>query len=166
MNVTFRCPRCGCCVRRSIGGDSLGCPKCGAEIRLSAESIEDGRIKRCLVCGTTDLYVRKDFPQNWGLAIIGIGFLLSSVAWAYHNSVLSLGILLVSAAADAVLYMVMGDVVTCYWCHAEYRQLDNARGHPQFDLAVHERYRQQAERMRRVTQESVDSVSQPHARSN
>jgi hypothetical protein len=103
-------------------------------------------LERCLVCPSGELYVRKDFPQHWGLAIIIIGFVLSSIAWGYHRSLLSLAILIATAVLDALLYWLVGDVVACYRCHAEYRGVaDRGKIRP-FDLAVHERFRRQAAR--------------------
>lgn len=148
MNVTFRCPSCERTVRSDNINARVACSACGTQIEPTPGSVQEGRLRGCLVCPSRDLFVRKDFPQHWGVAIIVVGFLLSSVAWAYYQSVLSLAILLVSAAADALLYLFVGNVVACYRCHAEYRGLENIDEYAQFDLAVHERYRQQAARMK------------------
>jgi len=91
--------------------------------------------------------VRKDFPQGMGLSIIAGGFILSSIALAWHHVVWSLAILVATAAVDAVLYAWVGGVLTCYRCHAEHRGVAELDRHPAFRLEIHERYRQQAARL-------------------
>ena len=59
-----------------------------------------------------------------------------------------MGILFATALIDVVLYVVMGNVLECYRCHAQYRGLPSLEGHEGFNLEVHERYRQQAARLR------------------
>ncbi|GIW92018.1 MAG: hypothetical protein KatS3mg110_0059 [Pirellulaceae bacterium] len=146
MNITYRCPQCDRSVRVELSGGVVVCPACRAQIEPPPSAWRDGELERCLVCPSGELYVRKDFPQRWGLAIIVVGFLLSSVAWAYHRSLLSLGILIATALLDALLYWLVGDVVACYRCHAEYRGVAGRGRIRPFDLAVHERFRRQAAR--------------------
>jgi hypothetical protein len=107
--------------------------------------------------------VRKDFPQRLGLMIIVMGFVASSVALAWHQNVVSLAILIGTAALDAVLYLVTGNVLTCYRCHSEYRDVQGLEQHPLFRLDVHERYRQQAARLAETpsSQGSPPSVHSP-----
>ena len=52
-----------------------------------------------------------------------------------------------TAVLDALLYLLMGDVLTCYRCHCEYRGAEGLEEHAAFDLEVHEKYRQQAARL-------------------
>jgi hypothetical protein len=149
MHVTFRCPTCEQTTRASLHEQALTCARCQAAIRgaeATAREVEQGRVTRCLVCPCEELFVRKDFPQRLGLLIIVLGFVASSIALALHQSVLSLVILIGTALVDAALYMLMGNVLTCYRCHAEYRNVAEGE-HPTFSLEIHERYRQQAARM-------------------
>lgn len=147
MIVTYRCPHCEQTSRSEPRTDRLACRHCGGEVRFPAEALDGREVRRCMVCPSTELFVRKDFPQRLGIAIIGAGFVASSIALAWHQSVASLAILISTAFLDAVLYLVMGNVLTCYRCHAEYRGVAGLEQHPAFELAVHERHRQQAARL-------------------
>jgi hypothetical protein len=147
MNVTFACPQCDRTTRCRAHDQTLTCTHCGAALRVPESSVEQDQVRRCLVCPCSELFVRKDFPQRLGLLIIGLGFVASSIALAWHQQVISLAILIATAAVDAGLYMWMGNVLTCYRCHAEYRDVAGLEGHPGFRLDVHERYRQQAARL-------------------
>ena len=93
------------------------------------------------------MFIRKDFPQRLGVTIVCLGFLASSIAWFYHQILLSFGILFGTAAIDVILYMVMGNVLECYRCHAQYRGLGDIASHGSFNLEVHERFRQEAARL-------------------
>jgi hypothetical protein len=94
--------------------------------------------------------LRKDFPQRLGVALVILGFIGSSIAWANYQVGLSFGILFATALVDLVLYIVMGESLTCYRCHAQYRGYANNPQHAGFDLETHERYRQMAARMKGV----------------
>jgi hypothetical protein len=145
MNITFACPQCDAASRQDVSADSptLTCQACHQEINVPDGAIQsDGRLTRCLVCPSADLFVRKDFPQRLGVAIVVFGFVLSSIAWAYTQVELTFAILFATALVDVVLYLVVGDSLMCYRCHAEYRQVDHAEEHADFDLETHERYRQ------------------------
>ncbi len=161
MFVTFRCVQCDQTSRAPIEGQPVVCRHCGATASRTGEVPADGRLERCLVCPSQELFVRKDFPQGLGLAIIGTGFVLSSIALAWHQSILSLAILIASAAVDGLLYLWMGTVLTCYRCHAEYRDVTNMDRHPTFRLEVHERYRQQAARLAEGEREAARSTPAP-----
>jgi hypothetical protein len=103
-------------------------------------------VNECAICGTRDLYVQKDFPHRLGLSIVGVGIVLSSVAWWNYWYPAALGILLVTAMLDLCLYYAIGDALICYRCLAQYRGVQRNPDHRPFDLAIGERYRQ--ERMR------------------
>jgi DNA-directed RNA polymerase subunit RPC12/RpoP len=151
MNVTFACPSCEASV--SVDFDdtttSLACPQCGSRTAVPVDALADGEPVRCLVCPSTDLFVRKDFPQRLGVAVVIFGCLASSVAWYFYRVYLTFGILFAIAAIDVLLYLTVGESLTCYRCHAEYRGLRGLKRHGAFELATHERYRQQAARLQR-----------------
>ncbi len=144
MNVTYACPQCDQAQRQQLEPvDSLlRCTHCGHTIRLPDGAREGGRLARCLVCPSVDLFVRKDFPQRLGVALVAIGIVGSSIAWAYTSIFWTFGILFATALADVVLYALVGDALMCYRCHAEYRQVEGMELHGAFDLETHERYRQ------------------------
>jgi hypothetical protein len=148
MDVTFSCPQCEqpVCAGVRPGERLIHCPACGQEIRVAENAWDGEQLVRCLVCPSTELYLRKDFPQRLGLAIVAAGIVASSVAWGYHNVILTFGILFVTAAMDFVLYWIVGNALMCYRCHAQYRSAAPSAGHAPFDLETYERHRQLAAR--------------------
>lgn len=150
MRLAFSCPRCRQPARADVGapGDDLLCRGCGWSRTLAADDCREGDPSRCLVCGCDDLWRQKDFPARLGLAFVAGGALLSTVAWLYYQPVLAIGILMVFALADLILYALMHDVLVCYRCGARHRRPEGDREHAQFDLETAERYRQEARRLR------------------
>jgi hypothetical protein len=108
---------------------------------------DEGHVRRCLVCPSTDLFVRKDFPQRLGVGIVAAGIVGSCITWAMTLPIATFGILFATALADVLLYLVVPDALTCYRCGATYRLAGGTSGHGPFNLETHERYRQQAARM-------------------
>lgn len=96
----------------------------------------------CPKCGCRDLFVRKDFPQKTGLAVVvlaGLAFLV--LAARRDTFYLGVWVLLGAAAVDAVLYLVVPKVTTCYRCRADFRGVPLNPAHGPFELAVAEKYR-------------------------
>ncbi len=163
MQIVFHCPRCEHVAHTEVDGatTALACPRCNLQINiprdaLSGESSDLPQLSRCLVCPCTDLFVRKDFPQRLGVAIVVAGFAASCVAWYFRWIYTTFGILFGTALVDLMLYLWCGEVLMCYACGAIYRRAgtmrsDNAQAHGAFDLSVHERYRQQAARLSQAT---------------
>jgi ribosomal protein S27E len=150
MNVTYRCPACEQTVRTAFTAASaeLACPACASKLTVPIGAVSDERIERCLVCPSTDLFARKDFPQKLGVALVIFGFVASSIAWANYQVFWTFAILFATALVDLVLYLVMGESLTCYRCHAQYRGAREIERHGGFDLETHERYRQLAARLK------------------
>jgi DNA-directed RNA polymerase subunit RPC12/RpoP len=150
MNVTYHCPACHQTVRSPVSSAStaLDCPHCNKQIAIPPKAITGRRIQRCLVCPSTDLYARKDFPQRLGVGLVIAGFVASSIAWANYLVFWTFAILFATALIDLGLYIVMGESLTCYRCGAQYRGFDDIELHGGFDLETHERYRQMAARMK------------------
>ena len=148
MQVTYACPSCEQSVAVELGdaATSLVCPVCASAIAIPPEAIQAGEPCRCLVCGSADLFVRKDFPQRLGVAIVVFGCIASSVAWYFYRVYLTFAVLFAIAGIDVLLYFMVGDSLSCYRCHAQYRGGSSTK-HGPFDLTVHERYRQQAARL-------------------
>ena len=154
MNVTFACPQCDRTTRAevAVSQESLSCSHCQTESLIppgALEAADEGgiRVQRCLVCPSHELFVRKDFSQRLGILIIGIGFLASTITWACHLIVATFAILFSTALLDVVLYLVVGNLLQCYRCRAEYRGVADLDRHAAFSLETHERYRQQAARL-------------------
>ena len=93
MNVTFPCPKCESANRAEISPASTAytAQHCSQEMQIPPGAIDaTGGLHRCLACPSTDLFVRKDFPQRLGVAIVTIGLLASCVAWGYSQLYLTL----------------------------------------------------------------------------
>ena len=149
MNVEFACPRCerSCSVETKPDERRLSCPHCQLEIEQPEGAFEEGRLERCLVCPSHDLFVRKDFPQRLGVAIVVVGFALSCVTWNFYWTKLTFAVLFATAIIDLALFAVVGESLTCYRCGAQYRGLEGLKNYHGFDLEIHERYRQEAARL-------------------
>jgi len=150
MNVTYRCPCCQETSRAPLSAQSteLACSRCGQQIKIPPQSISGKRINRCVVCPSTELYARKDFPQRLGVALVVLGFIGSSIAWANYQVFWTFAILFATTLIDLVLYIVMGESLTCYRCGAQYRGFEDIEMHGGFQLDTHERYRQLAARLK------------------
>jgi DNA-directed RNA polymerase subunit RPC12/RpoP len=150
MNVTYHCPTCNHRCRETITSatSALGCPACNQQIAVPNDAIEGGRITRCLVCPSRELYARKDFPQRLGVALVVFGFVASSIAWANYQVFWTFAILFATALIDLLLYVLMGESLTCYRCSAQYRGSEEIERHGGFDLETHERHRQMVARMK------------------
>jgi hypothetical protein len=107
----------------------------------------DTDLQRCVVCANVELYKKKDFPHWLGLTILTIACVGFLVGQAYYMPWLAWSVLIGFAAADAVLYLCVGDAIVCYQCQAHYHGFTPTRAHEPFELTVAERYRQ--ERLRR-----------------
>jgi len=156
MRLTYACPSCGATTLADDveGLATLECRSCGARVTVPPAAVaRDGdqpRPTRCLVCPSTELFVRKDFPQRLGVAIVTVGLAASCVAWAYRELMLTFAILFGSALLDVVLYFLMPDCLSCYRCGARYRGPGIADAFAGFDLETHEKHRQIAARTARA----------------
>lgn len=146
MEMTFECPGCGAStittdVERRMRAEC----RCGWSRELKPGGLDDDGLRACLFCGTEDLYVQKDFPHGLGLLIVCLGFAVSTVFWYYYRPAWALGVLLVTAALDVVLYYLVPDVTICYRCLSQFRGdgTNPAARFAPFDLAIGERYRQE-----------------------
>ena len=149
MNVNFACPRCEQSARVEVAIDAadFACPHCAAQIEVLEGAVEDGKLRRCLVCPCEDLFVRKDFPQRLGVGLVVVGLAGSTIAWGYRMPEIAYAILFGTALLDLGLYMMVGNALVCYRCNAHYRFLEGIDRYAPFDLETHERYRQQAARL-------------------
>jgi DNA-directed RNA polymerase subunit RPC12/RpoP len=160
MNVTYRCPACQTTARAQFNAEStdLACPHCSQQIEIPADAVRGERVERCLVCPSTDLFARKDFPQKLGVALVVLGFGASCITWAHYQVFWTFAILFLTAFIDLVLYVVMGESLTCYRCGAQYRGSADIERHGGFDLETHERYRQLAARIKPSSQSPVSTT--------
>lgn len=158
MELTYECPSCAAVMTVSSAEDqkTVRCSTCGSERELRAEGIVNGRLIECPWCATKDLYVQKDFPHGLGLAIVIGGFALSTVFWYFYMPILTIGVLLTTAALDLALFYWVGDVTICYRCLCQYRGPGtNPSGiFSSFDLGIGERYRQERLRIEELRSQS------------
>ncbi|MHC4235023.1 MAG: hypothetical protein ACYSUQ_07890 [Planctomycetota bacterium] len=146
MQIRFDCPTEKCVAIIEFApleesGDSITCPRCHTthQIRVS-ESIRQGElVERCVVCGCGELFVRKDFPQRFGLLVVLVAAVIS-FATLKSSPLIAYGVLVAAVLVDLALYLFIGRVTACYACRAEYRGCRVNPQHEVFDLATSEKY--------------------------
>ena len=167
MELTFECP--GCAAVGTVAAVELAtvavCSACRREHALYPESFDDGTLRACGWCATEDLYLQKDFPQGLGLAIVVIGFAISTVFWYLERPIVTYLVLLASALLDMVLYYRVSDVTICYRCLGQHRGpgAQVAGRFRAFDLAVGERYRQERLRAEELRERQASAKAPPTA---
>lgn len=149
MNITYACPQCEQTTRTELDAQSteLTCIHCGSASKIPAGAVTDGGVSRCVVCPSEELFLRKDFPQGLGVTIVVLGLAASCIPWYFHNWYGTFAILFATALIDVVLYVVMGDMLQCYRCQAQYRGVPGLEQYEAFNLETHERHRQQQARL-------------------
>jgi len=114
---------------------------------MTSHEIAQGAPSCCLVCGCNDLWRQKDFSPRLGLLIVALAVLFSTIAIYFYWPVAALAILMGFALLDLLLYLLMPDVLVCYRCGGRHRHFIDDETHPQFNLELAERYRQEAARL-------------------
>ena len=158
MDVTFTCPECEQTDRAEID-DEFSCAHCNHIITIPRDAITNGQVRRCVVCSCEEVFIRKNFPQRLGVTIVVLGLAASCIPWYYQQWLPTFAILFATAILDFVLYLFMGNLVECYRCHAQYRGIMGTDEHAGFDLEVHERYRQQAARMKEIEKQQDNKIT-------
>lgn len=103
-------------------------------------------LSTCPHCGCQEFFIRKDFPQKLGIAIVvvaGVTFLVlaASRRWFY----LGVLVLLAAVVVDLVLYAIVAKITVCYRCRTEFRNVPLNPEHGGYELAVGEKYRPQGQ---------------------
>ena len=149
MNVTFRCPHCDTVGDVDFGSNAteIACPHCQAKWPIAPGAIAEDDLQQCVICPSTELFVRKDFSQSLGVAIVVVGGILSSVFWFYRMPLWTYGVLFATALIDVVLYVTVGNLLQCYRCQAQYRGIPGLENREPFNLETHEKHRQQRIRL-------------------
>jgi hypothetical protein len=126
----------------SPGSASLDCPACGKThaLRIDDALARDGLVAKCAVCDGTEFFIRKDFPQRLGMALVVLFGLVASIFYYYRNIPATFGTLAALVVVDAAIYFFVGIVTVCYRCRAEYRGLPRDPRYGGFDLATSEKY--------------------------
>ena len=159
MNIVCACPSCSAGIYQSHveKSVSLTCPACERSITIPDNAIEfaakdaQPQLTRCLICPSTELFVRKNFPQRLGVGIVVVGLAMSCVTWGYRDLFSTFAILFSTALLDVILFFVVPDCLTCYRCGARYTGTDGMSGFGNFNLETHEKYRQQVAREQQST---------------
>lgn len=119
----------------------LACQRCGhrcppAPGALTADGGLRDPVDRCIACGSSRLFVQKDFNRRLGLAIVLVGAALSP--WTYGGS------LVVCLLIDYALYFVVPEVTVCYGCDAIHRGFQHNPAHRAHDPLLAERFGREA----------------------
>jgi hypothetical protein len=146
VQVRYHCPTDGCVaiieyepLEEAPG--SITCPRCHTEhpVQVTDAMLGDNRVDLCAVCGCRELFIRKDFPQKLGLAVVLIAGVASIILFK-RNFLAAYAVLAAAMAVDFLWYLMIGKVTTCYACRAEYRKGALNPAHQDFDLATSEQY--------------------------
>lgn len=161
MQLVYHCPACDTLNYSSPSSAdrtlTCGADECQWSREIPETHIDGDRPLKCLCCGNPDLWRQKDFPQGLGVLMVATGATLSIIAWANYRPLWALGILLVFAAIDMALYVLMPDVLVCYRCKSRHRKADMDDDHPRFDLELAERYRQEEKRLAEAEQQTPNA---------
>ncbi len=149
MWIVFECPSCHVSSLVEVVAETtdLRCPKCSWQRPIAAENRSGNEPTSCLACGCEDIWRQKDFPQRVGVLMVAIGALVSTIFWWFMMPEWAIGVLLLFALLDGVLYTLMRDVLVCYRCGTRHRHAPLDGRHERFNLETHERYRQEAIRL-------------------
>ncbi|MCA9267115.1 MAG: hypothetical protein KDA41_01525 [Planctomycetales bacterium] len=149
MYAAYHCPTCHVGSKTAVSptDETLECPHCGHVLQVPPKSFDGDKLQRCLVCPSTELFVRKNFPQRLGVSIVVAGLATSCITWHFRMVFATFAVLFATALFDLLLYLLVGNVLECYRCQAQYGGTDGESEHGAFDLEVHEKHRQQKIRM-------------------
>ena len=146
MQIRFDCPTDRCVALIELepleeSGATITCPRCATPhpVQLSESLINAGVVDQCAVCGSRELFIRKDFPQRFGFFVV-IVFGLTAIYMFRTSVIAGWSVLAAGLLLDLAIYAFIGKVTTCYACRAEYRKGRQNPAHQGFDLATSEKY--------------------------
>jgi len=146
MQIRYLCPTDGCVAiieyePLETSPATMQCPRCHVQhpMRVSDSIHRDQLVDRCAVCGGSELFIRKDFPQRLGVAVVVL-FGLAAIYCFTFSVLAAWSVLAAAVLIDLVVYSLIGRVTTCYACRAEYRKCPLNPAHEGFDLATSEKY--------------------------
>lgn len=146
MQIRFHCPTDGCVAVIEYepleeSGPTIRCPRCNREhsILVTNTMRSKNHADQCAVCGCREMFIRKDFPQRLGVAIVVVFGLIAVYCFTF-SVLLAWAVLAAAVVLDLVVYALIGKVTTCYACRAEYRKCSLNPEHEGFDLSTSEKY--------------------------
>src|SRR4051812_41190517 len=120
MKVLFTCPGCEYPAKQPLPGAARWqCPACDHPLNLSHQT--SATVSECVICGSHELYKKKDFPHNLGMTILVLACIVSFITYGWYEVWLTWAILIGTAVFDGMLYLLVGDALVCYGCQAQYR---------------------------------------------
>jgi hypothetical protein len=108
------------------------------------DGTENQPLESCPRCGCKDIFIRKDFPQKLGMAIVVLAAVLFLILAARPTTFyLGAWLLVAAVVVDAVFYLFVPKVMTCYRCRTDFRGVPINPAFGKFELATAEKYRGQ-----------------------
>ncbi len=130
MECTAACPHCE--LHQIFELERLvACRNC--QKKLVPNLVEESPLSQCPLCGSSHLYRQKDFNRSLGIALVIVG-----IAFAYFTYGLSL---IVVTILDWFLYKKVGEVGSCYRCHAQFRKSALIANLDPFNLSLFDYYK-------------------------
>ncbi len=146
MKLRFECrnEQCPALIEyrpTGAGDESFACPRCDRPYEVhQTQALRGGEaLRECSMCGGSECFIRKNFPQKIGLLIVVIAAAIS-VFSLQRNPALAYGVLAASVLIDLIIYFLIGTVTVCYRCRTEYWGLTRNNEHGWFDLATSDKY--------------------------
>src|SRR5438552_3195482 len=111
MKLRYICPDCDTTNTIELPGPTeRTCAGCGKTEPLAGLAAA-GKLIQCAACGNEPLYRMKDFPQWLGMGLLASACILFYLFAIRYEYAIAWSILLGSAALDALIYLIVGDVV-------------------------------------------------------
>ena len=102
---------------------------------------DEGRLRRCPVCGCNALFTRKLFPQLTGLAAILLAAYLVLLILGHPLQWAAMAVFVVVTAADVYFYIAGPVKLVCYRRGSEFSGVTRAEHHRRWDAALAEQHR-------------------------
>ena len=134
MTVEITCPECGSGINvyPTLNATSAKCDVCSETVtaKFNQEHV-DGKLCDCPSCSRKDFYQQKDFSRKIGVMLFVIAACF--VPWTYGISLIILWLF------DVFLFRRIPNVVICYKCHTNFRNISNLADIPQYNHEMNDR---------------------------
>ena len=86
-------------------GAERPCPVCGEPVKfeIPEDLARDGVVKRCAACPGREFFIRKDFPQKLGMAMVVLFGLIATIFYAYERVGMTFATLGSLVVIDAII---------------------------------------------------------------